>query len=92
MQIDTTNFNMTISIVALFAVALIWWDIKQSFKEDLEKQKHEKEEKEVKQGVLLSYTEYTSLLAFKHLCEYNAEEKIKERQDKEYRKEPYEFQ
>lgn len=31
MQIDTTNFNMTISIVALFAVALIWWDIKQSF-------------------------------------------------------------
>ena len=46
---------------------------------------------------------YTSLLAFKHLYEYNAEEKIKERlfwqeqaikasQDEEYTKELHEFQ
>ena len=61
------------------------------------------DEKEVKQGVLLSYAEYTSLLAFKQLYEYNAEEKIKERllwqehaikasQDEEYTKELHEFQ
>jgi hypothetical protein len=100
MQIDTTNFNITMSILALFSVALIWWDIKHSFKEDQQRQKREKEEKEalgdvseitltrvkfqrylikvldqvasekitkvilidekeVKQGVLLSYAEYT---------------------------------
>jgi len=120
MQIDTTNLNITMSILALMCIALIWWDIKHSFKEDQQRQKREKEEKEalgdvseitltrvkfqryltrvldhvasekitkvilidekeVKQGVLLSYAEYTSLLSFKQLYEYNAEEKIKER-------------
>ncbi|MCD8478245.1 MAG: hypothetical protein LRY68_10500 [Sulfurospirillum sp.] len=36
--------------------------------------------KEALQGVLLSYGEYRALLAFKTLHEYNAEERIKERQ------------
>jgi len=108
------------SILALMCVALIWWDIKHSFKEDQQRQKREKEEKEalgdvseitltrvkfqryltrvldrvasekitkvtilddkeVLQGVLLSYGEYRDLLAFKHLYEYNAQERIKER-------------
>jgi len=120
MQIDTTNLNITMSILALMCVALIWWDIKHSFKEDQQRQKREKEEqealgdvseitltrvkfqryltrvldrvasekitkvtilddKEVLQGVLLSYGEYRDLLAFKHLYEYNAQERIKER-------------
>ena len=35
--------------------------------------------KEAPQGVLLSYGEYRALLAFKELHEYNAEEKIKEK-------------
>lgn len=35
--------------------------------------------KEAPQGVLLSYGEYRALLAFKALHEYNAEEKIKEK-------------
>lgn len=144
MQVDTTNLNITMSILALMCVALIWWDIKHSFKEDQRRQKREKEEqealgdvseisltrvkfqryltrvldhvasgkitkvilideKEVLQGVLLSYGEYRDLLAFKQLYEYNAEEKIKERllwqeqaikasQDEEYTKELHEFQ
>jgi len=120
MQIDTTNLNITMSILALMCIALIWWDIKHSFKEDQQRQKREKEEqealgdvseitltrvkfqryltrvldrvasekitkvtilddKEVLQGVLLSYGEYRDLLAFKHLYEYNAQERIKER-------------
>lgn len=56
------------------------------------------DEKEIPQSVLLPYAEYKSLVDFKQLHEYNAEEKIKERllwqeqalqasKDKEYIKE-----
>ena len=58
--------------------------------------------KEAPQGVLLSYGEYRALLAFKELHEYNAEEKIKEKnlweekagklsQDKEYQENLHEL-
>ena len=58
--------------------------------------------KEAPQGVLLSYGEYRALLAFKALHEYNAEEKMKEKnlweeqarklsQDKEYQENLHEL-
>ena len=58
--------------------------------------------KEAPQSVLLSYGEYRALLAFKELHEYNAEEKIKEKnlwdeqtrklsQDKEYQENLHEL-
>ena len=58
--------------------------------------------KEAPQGVLLSYGEYRALLAFKELHEYNAEEKMKEKnlweeqarklsQDKEYQENLHEL-
>ncbi len=98
MQIDTTNLNITMSILALMCVALIWWDIKHSFKEDQQRQKREKEEQEALGDVSeitltrvkfqryltrvldrVASEEYRDLLAFKHLYEYNAQERIKER-------------
>lgn len=40
------SINHATTLMALLVIALLWWDIKQSHKEDVEEKKHQQEEQE----------------------------------------------